>query len=69
MDASPRVGCHCIGYSRIVVRKAMVQKVEIFPISGNCRRAEVIITRKNGSKVCVKPEQKWIPELLNEVNK
>ncbi|KAK2838088.1 hypothetical protein Q5P01_015300 [Channa striata] len=69
MDAAPRRGCRCIRYNTAPVRKNMVEKVEIFPISGNCRRAEMIITGKNGFKVCVKADQKWVPEWLNALEK
>ncbi|KAM9359961.1 C-X-C motif chemokine 13 [Symphorus nematophorus] len=62
-------GCRCIRTTTTPVAIRLIQKIEVIPISGRCRRTEIIITRMNGSKVCVNPKLRWINILLNEVQK
>ncbi|XP_045891658.1 interleukin-8-like [Micropterus dolomieu] len=64
LHASPRQWCRCIRTSSSPINRRVIQKIEVIPISGQCRQTEIIITRRNGSKVCVKPNEKWIIDLL-----
>ncbi|KAA8592448.1 hypothetical protein FQN60_017903 [Etheostoma spectabile] len=36
----------------------------IASLHGNCRRTEIIVTRRNGSRVCVNPNVQWVNDLL-----
>ncbi|XP_031726441.1 interleukin-8 [Anarrhichthys ocellatus] len=69
LHALPTQGCRCIRsiYSQVPLK--VIKKLELIPISGHCRRTEIIITRRNGSKVCVKPEEKWVNSLLSNLQK
>ncbi|XP_073322264.1 alveolar macrophage chemotactic factor [Pagrus major] len=62
-----RQTCLCIGTIKNSVPLRVIKKVEVFPVSGHCRHAEVILTRKNGSKVCVDPEAEWFNKLMSTV--
>ncbi|XP_019959755.2 C-X-C motif chemokine 10 isoform X1 [Paralichthys olivaceus] len=57
-------GCHCIRTTPDKVPVRFIKKLEVIPISGQCRRTEIIITKRNGYKLCVAPEEKWIKDLL-----
>ncbi|XP_044051175.1 C-X-C motif chemokine 13 [Siniperca chuatsi] len=60
-------GCRCIRTTSSPVAVRVIQKIEVVPISGRCRRIEIIVTRKNNSKVCVNPNVKWINKLLSDL--
>ncbi|XP_070820503.1 C-X-C motif chemokine 10 [Chaetodon trifascialis] len=65
LHAAPRQGCLCIRTTSNHVALRVIEKIEVFPISGRCRRTEIIITRRNGSKICVNPEANWVKNLLS----
>ncbi|XP_045891655.1 interleukin-8 isoform X1 [Micropterus dolomieu] len=67
LHASPRQWCRCIRTTSSPINRRVIQKIEVIPISGQCRQTEIIVTKKNGSKVCVKPNEKWINVLLTEL--
>uniref|UniRef100_A0A3Q2WEF8 Chemokine interleukin-8-like domain-containing protein n=1 Tax=Haplochromis burtoni TaxID=8153 RepID=A0A3Q2WEF8_HAPBU len=46
-----------------------VKKIEVTPVSGHCPRTEITITVRNGNRICVDPEAKWFPGLLNTLQK
>ncbi|TWW60840.1 C-X-C motif chemokine 10 [Takifugu flavidus] len=62
-------GCHCLRTIRKPIPLNVIEKIEMLPISGHCRRPEIILTRKNGSKICIDPNQKWLKDLLNKMQK
>ncbi|XP_028271124.1 C-C motif chemokine 5-like isoform X2 [Parambassis ranga] len=62
---SVRRNCYCIQTSWDPVPARAIQKLEVFLPSGQCRRSQIVITKRSGSKVCINPEAKWIQELLN----
>ncbi|XP_036955365.1 C-X-C motif chemokine 13 [Acanthopagrus latus] len=64
-----RQTCLCIRTISTRVPLRIISKVEVFPVSGYCRHTEVIITRKNNSKVCIDPEAGWFKDLMNNVKK
>ncbi|XP_054466540.1 C-X-C motif chemokine 11-1 [Anoplopoma fimbria] len=59
--------CICIRTISTPVPFKTIKKVEIIPVSGGCRRTEIIITRRNGSKLCVNPKKKWVIDLLSQL--
>ncbi|XP_078258427.1 interleukin-8-like [Rhinoraja longicauda] len=60
--------CHCIGTSSKVIHPHSIQSLKYIPRGSHCENAEIIVTRKNGKKVCVDPEAKWL-EVLITANK
>lgn len=92
-------GCHCLGTHRGQIPRHMIKKIEIVPISGHCRRPEIMwvrvcflihemspvlypvprthsrdtflgrLTRRNGSKICINPNQAWFKLLLRQMQK
>ncbi|XP_030272901.1 C-X-C motif chemokine 13 [Sparus aurata] len=62
-----RQTCLCIRTISTRVPLRVIKKVEVFPVSGHCRHTEVIITRKNNTKVCIDPEAGWFKDLMNHV--
>ncbi|XP_041854891.1 C-X-C motif chemokine 10 [Melanotaenia boesemani] len=69
LQAFPRQGCNCIRTVSSPVPLRTIMKVEVVPPSGRCRWVERIITRKNGSKVCIDPKATWFPQLLSLLEK
>uniref|UniRef100_A0A8C2XBR1 Chemokine interleukin-8-like domain-containing protein n=1 Tax=Cyclopterus lumpus TaxID=8103 RepID=A0A8C2XBR1_CYCLU len=69
LHALPRPGCVCIRTRSSRVPLGVVRRIQLIPVSGLCRRTEVIVTRRNGSKVCVDPKEKWVNELLSNLAK
>ncbi|XP_054895697.1 C-X-C motif chemokine 2 [Poeciliopsis prolifica] len=63
-----KLGCRCIKTTSLRVAVRTVAKVEVTPPSGRCRRAERVVIRKNGSKVCISSDASWFPELLSKLN-
>ncbi|XP_031161088.1 interleukin-8 [Sander lucioperca] len=56
--------CTCIQTLSTPVPFRAIKKIEVIPISGHCRRTEIIITRRNGSRVCINPNVQWVNDLL-----
>ncbi|XP_033475087.1 C-X-C motif chemokine 13 [Epinephelus lanceolatus] len=59
--------CQCARTTSNVVPVQIIKKIEVFPITGYCRRTEVIVTRKNNSRVCVDPNAEWANSLLKRL--
>ncbi|XP_015229096.1 PREDICTED: C-X-C motif chemokine 13 isoform X1 [Cyprinodon variegatus] len=68
LHASSRSGCRCLKNSFHRISPLNVAKVEVTPPSGRCRRAERVVIRKNGSKVCISPNAAWFPEFLRKLD-
>ncbi|XP_022065927.1 C-X-C motif chemokine 13 isoform X2 [Acanthochromis polyacanthus] len=69
LDAVSVNRCRCF---RTVIRPVpaeVVKRIEVIPASGSCRRTEILIFRRSGSIVCVDPEAKWFPELLETLQR
>ncbi|XP_034728824.1 interleukin-8 [Etheostoma cragini] len=62
--ASLHARCICIQTISTPVPSRVIKKIEVIPISGHCRRTEIIVTRRNGSRVCVNPNVQWVNDLL-----
>uniref|UniRef100_A0A4W6CPW4 Chemokine interleukin-8-like domain-containing protein n=1 Tax=Lates calcarifer TaxID=8187 RepID=A0A4W6CPW4_LATCA len=68
LHASPRNGwCSCIRMVPRVIPRGAIKKIEVMPISGRCRRTEIIVTRRDGYRVCVDPKAKWINDMLTSL--
>ncbi|XP_030579584.1 C-X-C motif chemokine 13-like isoform X2 [Archocentrus centrarchus] len=61
--------CRCKSTTLRQVPPQMVRKIEVTPLSVHCRRTEIIITMRTGNKICINPEAKWFPGLLNTLQK
>ncbi|XP_078258415.1 interleukin-8-like [Rhinoraja longicauda] len=60
--------CQCTGTSSKVIPRNAIRSLKFIPRGSHCENAEIIVTRKNGKKVCVDPEAKWL-EVLITANK
>ncbi|NP_001290272.1 C-X-C motif chemokine 13 precursor [Larimichthys crocea] len=67
--ASPGMGCRCKGTISTPIKPRVIVKIEILPISGHCRRTEIIVARRNGSKICLNPAATATNELLQNLQK
>ncbi|XP_053277416.1 C-X-C motif chemokine 10 [Pleuronectes platessa] len=67
LHAYRKRGCHCIQTTNNQVPRKCIRKIEVIPVSGQCRQTEILITRRNGHRVCVDPEEKWVLELLTKL--
>uniref|UniRef100_A0A672FDR7 Chemokine interleukin-8-like domain-containing protein n=1 Tax=Salarias fasciatus TaxID=181472 RepID=A0A672FDR7_SALFA len=68
VPGSPPRHCRCIGVVPCCVPRRFIRKIEVIPNSGNCRRTEVIITRKNNSTDCVSPNDPRLKGLLQSMS-
>uniref|UniRef100_A0A3Q3GXY3 Interleukin-8-like n=1 Tax=Labrus bergylta TaxID=56723 RepID=A0A3Q3GXY3_9LABR len=59
LGSSPGSGCFCIRTTSAPIPVRVISRIEVIPASGHCRQIEIIVTRKNGSKVCADPNGKW----------
>ncbi|KAM9392401.1 alveolar macrophage chemotactic factor [Pholidichthys leucotaenia] len=62
-------GCRCLKTSSTQIPAQAVKKIEVTPASGHCRKTEILITRRNGLRVCIPPEAPWFPQLLSSLQK
>ncbi|XP_061586641.1 C-X-C motif chemokine 10 [Cololabis saira] len=69
LDASSRSWCNCMQIISHPIPERRIGKIEVTPPSGRCRRTQVKITMRNGSKVCVNPNAKWLTKLLAALEK
>ncbi|KAK5870720.1 hypothetical protein PBY51_003644 [Eleginops maclovinus] len=69
LHAFPRERCLCIRTTPSPIRVGVIRRIEVIPISGLCRRIEIIVTRKNGSKVCVNPAADWVNRLISNLQR
>ncbi|XP_051277721.1 interleukin-8 [Dicentrarchus labrax] len=69
LHAFPRSGCSCIRTTSNTIPLRVIKKIEVIPISGHCRWIEIIITRRNGSKVCVSPTASWVIDYIRDFQK
>ncbi|XP_060889992.1 interleukin-8-like [Labrus mixtus] len=69
LQASPRSGCLCIRTTSSYIPVRVIDRIEVIPVTGYCRWTEVIVTRKNGSKVCADPNGKWAEAVLHTLLK
>uniref|UniRef100_A0A3Q4MWP1 C-X-C motif chemokine 10-like n=1 Tax=Neolamprologus brichardi TaxID=32507 RepID=A0A3Q4MWP1_NEOBR len=53
--------CRCRRTVANPIPPRAVKKIEVTPASGHCPRTEIIVTVRNGNKICVDPEAKWFP--------
>ncbi|XP_022609503.1 C-X-C motif chemokine 13 isoform X2 [Seriola dumerili] len=67
IHGSPR--CKCIQTSSKKIPLKAIIKIEVLPISGQCRWTEIIVTMKKGFKVCIDPSVPWINQLLTNLQK
>nr|XP_020660874.1 interleukin-8-like [Pogona vitticeps] len=58
------LGCKCLRVTSQFIRLAKYERVEIFPAGLACKKMEIIITLKDGAKVCVSPTARWVQNLL-----
>nr|XP_021327320.1 C-X-C motif chemokine 13 [Danio rerio] len=57
--------CQTTTSSRIPPR--LFQKIEILPAGAHCRKAEIIITKKDNQAVCLHPEARWVKEMVSKI--
>uniref|UniRef100_A0A3P8TQ93 C-X-C motif chemokine n=1 Tax=Amphiprion percula TaxID=161767 RepID=A0A3P8TQ93_AMPPE len=69
LDAGCVLRCRCIRTVSHLVPAQTVKKIEVIPVSNHCHRTEILITKRNGSIVCVDPEARWFPELLKTLQR
>ncbi|XP_043095059.1 growth-regulated alpha protein [Puntigrus tetrazona] len=61
--------CQCVTTTSSVVSAQSFQRIEIVPPGANCRKTEILITKKNNHTVCIDPEALWINKLIVKIMK
>ncbi|XP_034072612.1 interleukin-8-like [Gymnodraco acuticeps] len=67
LQAFPRQRCMCNRTISSPMPVRVIKRIEVIPISGLCRRTEIIVTRRNGSQVCVNPAANWVYVLISNL--
>ncbi|XP_053180873.1 C-X-C motif chemokine 10-like [Scomber japonicus] len=65
VHGSPSGRCYCLRTSSKPFPVHTIKKVEVIPISGNCRWKQIIVTKKNDKKFCIDPNVSWLDSLFN----
>ncbi|XP_069782879.1 interleukin-8-like [Narcine bancroftii] len=60
--------CRCIQFTSEFINLKSMWGVRYIPRGFNCERPEIIVRLKNGKKICVDPNAKWV-KILFKVNK
>ncbi|XP_072351839.1 uncharacterized protein [Scyliorhinus torazame] len=61
--------CQCDDHTSHPINPHRMKDIEIFPIGSRCSRVEVIITLKDGRKVCVDPEARWVKKFFKTLGR
>ncbi|XP_062898279.1 alveolar macrophage chemotactic factor [Mobula hypostoma] len=56
--------CRCVRTTSHPIDPRKFQHIEIFPQGPYCRKVEIVITLKTGTKVCVNPETVWVKRVI-----
>ncbi|XP_062898289.1 interleukin-8-like [Mobula hypostoma] len=56
--------CHCIRTSFDIIHPTSIRSLKYIPKGSHCERAEIIVTLKNETKVCVDPDARWLQALI-----
>ncbi|XP_059403906.1 alveolar macrophage chemotactic factor-like [Carassius carassius] len=59
--------CQCVTTSTAVIPPRLFQRVEILPPGANCRKTEILITKKDNKVVCIDPKAPWINKFFTRV--
>ncbi|GCC31583.1 hypothetical protein chiPu_0010043 [Chiloscyllium punctatum] len=60
--------CRCAAVISRFISPRKYQHIDIYPQGSFCRKVEVIITLKDGTKVCVNPKSNWVKRVINIMN-
>ncbi|XP_040897365.1 C-C motif chemokine 5-like isoform X2 [Toxotes jaculatrix] len=69
LHASSRRGCICLRTTTVPIRRSNIETVVVNAVSGQCRHIEIIVTTRNGRKVCVDPAAKWFKDFFSTLEK
>ncbi|XP_061440790.1 C-X-C motif chemokine 13-like isoform X2 [Rhineura floridana] len=60
----PLLGCRCAREKSSFIPSSRYASVSVYPPGSVCKRMEIIIMLKNGTKVCVDPKANWVQHLV-----
>ncbi|XP_060688221.1 interleukin-8-like [Hemiscyllium ocellatum] len=60
--------CKCTAVISHFISPRKYQHIDIFPQGSFCRKVEIIITLKDGKKVCVNPKSNWVKKVIYLMN-
>ncbi|XP_043552440.1 interleukin-8-like [Chiloscyllium plagiosum] len=60
--------CRCAAVIARFISPKKYQHIDIYPQGSFCRKVEIIITLKDGMKVCVNPKSNWVKKVINLMN-
>ncbi|XP_074525741.1 C-X-C motif chemokine 13 [Halichoeres trimaculatus] len=69
LGALPRQGCRCIRTTPKYIPVRRMDKIEVFPVSGQCRWLEIIVTTKKSATICLDPSATWVKNLLTNLQR
>ncbi|XP_078399680.1 interleukin-8-like isoform X1 [Cetorhinus maximus] len=61
--------CKCVKVLSRFIPPKRYQQINIFHQGSYCRKVEIVITLKNGKKVCINPEAQWVNRIISFLNK
>ncbi|KAM8939392.1 alveolar macrophage chemotactic factor-like [Pelodytes ibericus] len=57
--------CFCPSTETHFISPKLFLTIEILPKGPYCKNVEVIVTLKNGGKVCLEPSAHWVKKIIN----
>ncbi|XP_067871862.1 alveolar macrophage chemotactic factor-like [Heterodontus francisci] len=57
--------CKCVSVITRFIQPKNFEHIDIFPQGSFCRKVEIVITMKNGKKICVSPQTQWVKKLVS----
>ncbi|XP_056312973.1 interleukin-8 [Danio aesculapii] len=59
--------CKCQTTTSSKIPPRLFQRIEILPAGAHCRKAEILITKKDNQTVCVHPEARWVKDMVSKI--
>ncbi|XP_063158036.1 interleukin-8-like [Candoia aspera] len=59
--------CKCVNVLSQKISPVFVASVVFIPEGPHCVRPEVIVTKKDGKRVCLNPQMPWVERLLQKI--
>ncbi|CAN8209499.1 unnamed protein product [Coccothraustes coccothraustes] len=59
--------CQCIATSSQRIPDHDIQAVKLTPSGPHCKNLEVIVTKKDGTEVCLNPTAPWVQRIVKAI--
>ncbi|PIO39421.1 Interleukin-8 [Aquarana catesbeiana] len=64
LRSATELRCQCVKLETKQISTKIMANIEVIPSGPHCKNVEVIITLKDGNKVCVDPSASWVERII-----